>query len=175
MVVPEGIVSKRAYILELSYVNERSKSYTKSKNFRDPGNAANYIAFKKSVKYASSIDPQTQIFQPIICELSGTMNKEGLPKLIEFLAAKFSSVAHFSGEDDTPKFTTYWYSIFSTWLQICNANAVTRAVTEARKQGHVPDFPLTIRDVQNVLATDEDCEDSYFEDEDEVAALESSA
>jgi hypothetical protein len=26
MVVPEGIVSKRAYILELSYVNERSKS-----------------------------------------------------------------------------------------------------------------------------------------------------
>jgi hypothetical protein len=175
MVVPEGIVSKRAYILELSYVNERSKSYTKSKNFRDPGNAANYIAFKKSVKYASSIDPQTQIFQPIICELSGTMNKEGLPKLIEFLAAKFSSVAHFSGEDDTPKFTTYWYSRFSTWLQICNANAVTRAVTEARKQGHVPDFPLTIRDVQNVLATDEDCEDSYFEDEDEVAALESSA
>ena len=48
-------------------------------------------------------------------------------------------------------------------------------MTEARKQGHVPDFPLTIRDVQNVLATDEDCEDSYFEDEDEVAALESSA
>ncbi len=41
MVVPEGIVSKRAYILEISYVNERSKSYTKSKNFRDPGNAAN--------------------------------------------------------------------------------------------------------------------------------------
>jgi len=104
------------------------------------------------------------------------MNKEGLPKLIEFLAAKFSSVAHFSGgEDDITKFTIYWYSRFSTWLQICNANAVTRAVTEARKQGHVPDFPLTIRDVQNVLATDEDCEDSYFEDEDEVAALESSA
>jgi hypothetical protein len=77
MVVPEGIVSKRADILELSFVNERSKSYTKSKNFRDPGNAANYIAFKKSVKHASSIDPQTQIFQPIICELSGTMNKEG--------------------------------------------------------------------------------------------------
>ena len=41
MVVPEGIVSKRAYILELAYVNERSKSYTKAKNFRDPGNAAN--------------------------------------------------------------------------------------------------------------------------------------
>ncbi len=103
------------------------------------------------------------------------MNKEGLPKLIEFLAAKFSSVAHFNGEDEAPKFTTYWYIRFSTWLQICNANAVTRAVTEARKQGHVPDFPLTIRDVQNVLATDEDCEDSCFEDEDEVAALESSA
>ncbi len=34
---------------------------------------------------------------------------------------------------------------------------------------------IIIRDVQNVLATDEDCEDSYFEDEDEVAALESSA
>jgi hypothetical protein len=43
---------------------------------------------------------------------------------------------------------------------------IIRAVTEARKQGHVPDFPLTIRDVQDVLATDEDCEDSYFEDED---------
>ncbi len=104
-----------------------------------------------------------------------TMNKEGLPKLIEFLAAKFSSVAHFSGKDDTSKFTTYWYSRFSTWLQICNANAVTRAVTEARKQGYRQDFPLTIRDVQNVLATDEDCEDGYFEDEDEVAALQGSA
>ena len=175
MVVPEGIVSKRAYILELAYVNERSKSYTKAKNFRDPGNAANYIAFKKSAKYASSIDPQTQIFQPIICELSGTMNKEGLPKLIEFLSAKFSSVAHFSDEDDTPRFTTYWYSRFSAWLQICNANAVTRAVTEASKQGRVPVLPLTIRDVQNVPATDEDCEDSYFEDEEEAAALEKSA
>ncbi len=103
------------------------------------------------------------------------MSKEGLPKLIEFFAAKFSSVAHFSGEDDTPKFATYWYSRFSAWLQICNVNAVTRAVTETRKQGHVPDSPLTICDVQNVLATDEDCEDSYFKDEDEVAALESSA
>ncbi len=70
---------------------------------------------------------------------------------------------------------TYWYSRFSTWLQICNANAVTRAVTEARKQGHVPDFPHTIRDVQNVIATDENCEDYYFEDADEVAALEGSA
>ena len=96
-------------------------------------------------------------------------------KLIEFLTTKFFSVAYFSGEDDTPKFATYWYSRFSTWLQIFNANAVTRAVTEARPQGHVPDFPLTICDVQNVLATDEDCEDSYFKDEDEVAALESSA
>jgi hypothetical protein len=48
-------------------------------------------------------------------------------------------------------------------------------VTEARKQGHVPDFHLTIHDVQNILTTDEDCEDSYFEDEDEVAALEESA
>jgi hypothetical protein len=48
-------------------------------------------------------------------------------------------------------------------------------VTEARKQGHEPDLPLTIRDVQNVLATDEDCEDNYFEDEDDVAALEASA
>jgi hypothetical protein len=120
-------------------------------------------------------NPQPQIFQPIICELSGTMNKEGLPKLIEFLAAKFSSVAHFSGEDDTPKFTTYWYSRFSTWLQICNVYAVTRAATDARKREHVPDFPLTIRDVQNVLATDEDCEDSYFEDDDEEAARKESA
>jgi hypothetical protein len=101
--------------------------------------------------------------------------QKSLPKLIEFLAAKFFSVAHFSGEDDTPKFTTYWCSRFSTWLQICNANAVTRAVTEARKQEHVPNFPLNIRDVQNVLATDEDCEDSYFEYEDEAAALEGSA
>ncbi len=102
------------------------------------------------------------------------MNKEGLPKLIEFLAAKFSSVAHFIGEDGTPKFTTYWYSRFSTWLQICNANAVTQAATEARKQEHLPNFPLTIRDVQNFLAT-EDCEDSDFEDEERVAALEGSA
>jgi hypothetical protein len=48
-------------------------------------------------------------------------------------------------------------------------------VPEARKQGHVPDYPLTIRDVQNVLANDEDYEDSYFKDKDEVAALAGSA
>jgi hypothetical protein len=42
MVVPEGIVSKRV-ILELSYVNERTKSYTKFKNLRDPGNAAKHL------------------------------------------------------------------------------------------------------------------------------------
>jgi hypothetical protein len=89
----------------------------------------------------------------------------------EFLAAKFSSVAHFSGEDDPKKFTTYWYSRFSPWLQVCNASAVTRAVTEARKQGQVPDFPLTIRDAQSVLATDED-DDGSSEYEGEVAALE---
>ncbi len=118
------------------------------------------------------MDPQTQIFQPMICELSGTMNKESLPKLIEFLAAKFSSVAHLIEKNDTQKCTPYWYSRFSTWLQICNTNAVTQAVTEARKQGHVPDFPLSIRNVQNVLVSDEDYEDSYFEDEYEIAALE---
>ncbi len=38
----------------------------------------------------------------------------------------------------------------------------------------MPDFPLTIRNVQNVLTTDEDCEGGYFEDEDEVAVLEGS-
>ncbi len=41
----------------------------------------------------------------------------------------------------------------------------------------MPVLPLTIPDVKNFLATDEDCEDSYFEDEDEdeVAALKESA
>ncbi len=47
--------------------------------------------------------------------------------------------------------------IIITWLQICNANTVTRAVTEAKEQRHVPDFPLTIRDVQNALAANEEC------------------
>jgi hypothetical protein len=45
-------------------------------------------------------------------------------------------------------------------------------LTETRKQERVPDFPLTCRDVQNAHATDENDEDSYFEDEEDVAALE---
>jgi hypothetical protein len=168
MVVPAGIISKKQYILEVAYVNERAKSYTRDKNFKVAGNAARLRATEKTGKYAASINPKTQIFQPIICETSGTMNKEGLPKLIEFLAAKFSPVAHFKGEDDTPKFTTYWFSRFSIWLQICNANAVTRAVTEAIQQGRVREFPFTLRDVQEVPASDEDQEDNCSDDEDDA-------
>ena len=95
MVVPAGIISKKQYILKVAYVNERAQSYTRDKNFKVAGNAARLRATEKTGKYAASINPKTQIFQPIICETSGTMNKEGLPKLIEFLAAKFSPVAHF--------------------------------------------------------------------------------
>ncbi len=36
---------------------------------------------------------------------------------------------------------------------------------------HVPDFPLSIRDVQNVLASDKDNENSYLKHEENVAAL----
>ncbi len=110
MVVPAGIISKKQFILEVTYVNERAKNFIRDKNFKVAGNAARLGATEKTGKYAASINSKTQIFQPIICETSGTMNKEGLTKLIEFSAAKFSPVANFKGEDETPKFITYWFS-----------------------------------------------------------------
>ena len=169
LICPAGALSKKTHILEFAYVNERSKSYTSSKSFKTNGNAARIMAENKTAKYAHTVDPKTQVFQPIICELSGTMNREGLPRLIEFLSAKFSPVAHIVGEDDTPKFTTYWFARFSAWLQICNATAVTRAVTEAKSQGRVPEFPITLHEINEALADNEGSEDGFSDEEDETA------
>jgi hypothetical protein len=80
----------------------------------------------------------------------------------------FSAGAQFTQKKDISKFATNRYSIYLTWLQICKAHAVTWAVTKARKQERVTVLLFSIREVQNALVIDEN---SYFKDEDEVAAL----
>ncbi len=168
---PECVISKKQHIFEASYVNEFVKSITKNTNFNVVGNAARHMAIKKTDMYASYINPDKQIFQPIICKTSRSMNKEGVLELIEFVATKFSPVAFLKDEDDTPKFTTYWLSRLSTWLQICNGNAVIRATTEAIQQRRVRDFSFTLRDVQEI-STDEDTKDGFSDKKDDAAILE---
>ncbi len=100
------------------------------------------------------------------------MNKEVDSKLLEFIVAKFFSYA------PVRKWHPGIYILsvqFLNLLHICKANAVTRAVTELRKQWNGPNFSLTIRDVETDFTTDKNCENSYFEDKSEGVVLQDSA
>ena len=52
---------------------------------------------------------------------------------------------------------------------IMNATAVTRAVTEAKYQGRVPEFPITLHKINEALADNEGSEDGFSDEEDETA------
>jgi hypothetical protein len=164
---PAGALSKKTHILEFAYVNKRSKFYTRSKAFKVNGNAARIMAENKTVKYARTVDPKTQVFQ--ICELSGTMNREGLPRLIDFPQRNFPE-AHIVGEDDHPKFTTVC-QIFRMASNQHRSRCHSRAETQAKYQGCVPEFPITQHEIKHALSDHEGSEDGYTDNED-VTALE---